>query len=248
MSQAEETEFKISGSFYETQLGDVAQATQACVAETLENRRESLGAVHQIDSDFGTWIAEVNGPVRSQLESARRELAFSQYCVASGLYRQAYVGLRLFLELTFAAVYFSVNEFERRRWMSDRSDFSWSAALSSDGGVLSRSFVQEFFPSMAEDALIYSKDAEASYRHCSQFVHGKDRVSRLIPDTIEFSGEVLDDWCETAHKASISALFLLFVRYGIELDARENQNLSDVLVGNFSHLSGIREYVGLTGN
>lgn len=205
-----------------------------------------LGSLMQLDLDIKEWESELRArPETDQLTAARRELATALYSASSGLYVHAYAGLRLFLELSFAAVYFSANELHRRKWIGDRKDFSWNKALDESEGVLSRDFVGEFSRSAASDAPTYAADASASYRHCSQFIHGKLAVTQAIPDRLAFSSEVLQDWLVHATKAARAVLYLLYARYGDDLKLDAESRLGPTLESNFSHLRHVRERLGL---
>lgn len=219
-----------------------------CVEATLRDHRAELGDVHLLDADIWEWVDRITGPEREQLESARRELAFAEFTLASGLYRQAFGGLRLFLELSFAAVHFSANELERRRWMSDRMDFSWSKALDEETGVLSAQFVTEFEPAGAADARRYSSQAARCYRYCSQFVHGKAKASAALPETIEYSQGAVGDWCEWAKKAGESVLYLLYIRYGRDLAVASDPGLTEIMMHRFGHLSSVRDVLEMAGD
>lgn len=230
-------------------IGDHLQRLQTssrrCIEQTLDAHGPQLGEVHLLDEDMATWVAKIVGVEREQLSAARRELAFAEYAVASGLYRQAYATLRLFLELSFAAVHFSVHEFERRQWVSDRADFSWSGALDVDQGVLAAAFVREFAPHLKNHSRAYAQAAAAAYRHCSQFVHGKATASSALPLSIEYRRTVVEDWCSTAISCGRAVLFLLLVRYGDDLDAYSDDVLSTAIAGRFGQLSEVREKLGL---
>jgi hypothetical protein len=228
-------------------LSTIARSGTRVMGETIAAHRSDLGKVHQVDLDIAAWISRIDGPWVAQMSAARKELVLAEYCVASGLYRPAYTSLRLFLELGFASVHFSVNEFERRKWLSDRLDFSWSAALQDDSGLLSHTFVREFSPTLIADARVYARAAQECYRHCSQFVHGKAALSSQLPASIEYSEAVVSDWCTTALNAAESLLFLLYIRYGEELDANGTPALQESIVARFGHLHAVRMLVGLTG-
>lgn len=223
-------------------------AAKACSDAAVDDHRGPLGAVHQLDDDLRVWIEQIRGPEVEQLRAARRELALAEFCVASGLYRQAFASLRLFLELSFAAVHFSVHELERRRWNSDKSDFSWSKALDEQTGLLSTFFVDEFAPECRDDASIYATQAADTYRYCSQLVHGKARFSSTLPDSLDYSSEVVSNWCAHAKQCGTSVLFLLYIRYGVLLGADNHGVLSSILIERFGHLSSIRDSVGLTND
>lgn len=238
----------LAGGGIDQHLHAVAAAGAACLDRSLSAHRQELGRVHQVDLDVSTWTRRLTGPERQQLEAARRELAIAEYAAAIGLYRQAYASLRLFLELSFAAVYFSVNELDRRKWLSDRKDFSWSKALDEDEGVLATAFVREFEPDVVEEAKAYAQASAGVYRACSQFVHGKARTAASLPQRVDFDGQVLSDWCTLAARAGESVLFLLYIRYGRDLRAEFDQDLQDIQISHFGHLIAVRRQLGLAGD
>lgn len=219
------------------------QAMAPCIKESLEAHKAQFGEVHQIDLELGLWTEFVSTGHGEQLSVARRELATAEFCAASGLYRQAFSSLRLFLELSFASVYFSAHEFERRRWEADLADFSWSKGLDDQSGILSKEFVQAFQPHLVGHAEKYSKDAAQTYRFCSQFIHGKASHSRKLPDNVEYSLDTLESWLSHAKMSGESVLFLLMMRYGEQLGG------TDVLLAateeRFASLRGVREMIGL---
>lgn len=174
------------------------------------------------------------------MESARKELAFAEYSAASGLYRQAFASLRLFLELNCAAFHFSVNELERRRWVASRADVSWSTIVASETGVLSSQFVIEFAPTLVSAADKYALQAKECYRYCSQFIHGNHADTIRLPEKLEYSPRILSEWCDNAINSSKVILFLLFVRFRDEVDLNDGQ-LESVITSNFNHLEPVRD-------
>lgn len=206
----------------------------------------NLGVILQLEADIGLWEARMSGrPESGQLADARRELGFATYAACSGLYRMAFGGVRTFLELSFAAVYFSANELHRRQWVSDRRDFSWSDALDENSGVLSKPFMREFFEHDVREAEMYAAMAARAYRHCSQFVHGKLAVTEALPRDISFSEVALDDWVTTARNAAQAVLFLLYGRYSADFLPGDNGQLGATLEHSFSHLKSVRTALGL---
>jgi hypothetical protein len=179
------------------------------------------------------------------VNNARREFGFAIYSAASGLYQQAYSTLRLFLELGFAAVDFSVDEVRRRQWLAGRADFRWSRALDEKEGVLAPSFVLEFYPRAATDAPLYRATAAELYRHCSQFIHGRIVATDALPKTLSYSGDVLVDWCATARGSAEAFLYVLYCRYADELLPADDGRLAATLEYSFSHLRSVRESLAL---
>jgi hypothetical protein len=227
------------------QLRGLHENARDSIEHAILNHREDIGQLLQLDSDLQVWEKKLLGnPEVAQVSSARRDLAFAVYAAAIALYPQAYAGLRVFLELSFAAVHFSVYELERRKWLADRGDFSWSKALDEYSGILSRDFIIEFNPEAVEDAARYAGLAARCYRHCSQFVHGKAAVTSSLPTKLAYSEPVLADWIRTARDAAQSVLFLFYCRYGRELDLHES-DLAATLEHSFAHIIAVRKDLGL---
>ncbi|MFC4062371.1 hypothetical protein ACFOWE_29070 [Planomonospora corallina] len=235
-----------SQSRVESHLLGLHDKSRKIILSSSQNNAKHLGPILRLDLDIGIWETRIaSRPEKKQLGDARRELAFAVYAASSGLYRLAYAGLRLFLELSFASVYFSANELHRRKWIADRKDFSWSSALDKESGVLSQEFVREFCEAGLNDAPKYATIAAKCYRHCSQFVHGKDITTSLLPEDLSYSFEILADWSTTAKDAAESVLYLLYCRYSEEVFDTSDSALCDTLEHSFSHLRTIRKLLGL---
>ncbi|WP_435233248.1 hypothetical protein [Micromonospora aurantiaca (nom. illeg.)] len=217
------------------------------ITSAVEASGADLGRLLQLDLDILCWEQRLlPRPEVDQLTAARRELGFAIYAVGSGLYLHAYAGLRLFLELGFASVYFSANELYRRKWIADRKDFSWSKALDENDGVMAQSFIREFSETAAVDAPRFARDAATSYRHCSQFIHGKLAVTSSLPSALAFSSMVLSDWLAAATDSARSLLFLLYARYGDELLPHDSDGrLASTIEFWFGHLREVRKRLGL---
>jgi hypothetical protein len=230
----------------ERHLLGLHDATRACVLRSAQGHAGALGHLLQLDVDVSAWERRLEGrPEARLLGTARRELGFAVYSATAGLYLQAFSSLRLFLELSFAAVYFSANELHRRQWVADRADFSWPRALDENEGVLAASFVREFHPSAAADASRYAATAAKCYRHCSQFLHGKIVATNTLPETLSYSETVLTDWNATAREAAEAVLYLLYCRYADELLPDDDGRLAATLEYSFLHLLSVRESLGL---
>jgi hypothetical protein len=230
----------------ERRLLGLHDAARACLLLSTQGHVGALGRLLQLDVDISAWQRRLeNRPEARLLGNARRELGFAVYSAAVGLYLQAFSSLRLFLELSFASVYFSANELHRRRWVADRADFSWSRALDENEGVLAASFVQEFHSSAAADAPSYAALAAKCYRHCSQFLHGKIAATSTLPETLSYSAGVLTDWHATARESAEAVLYLLYCRYADELLLDDDGQLAATLEHSFLHLRSVRESLGL---
>jgi hypothetical protein len=129
--------------------------------------------------------------------------------------------------------------------MANRTDFSWSAALDENDGLLARSFVQEFNPDAVAEAPNYAAMASRVYRECSEFMHGKHQSTRMLPETLSFSETALSQWCAAAIGCAESVLFLLHCRYTDELMDDFADTISQPLENSLSHLLSVRRRLGL---
>jgi hypothetical protein len=232
----------------ERQLLDLHELAASCIHASTSDHSHQLGRLLQLDVDIREWEQQLLArPETALLSNARRELGFATYSASSGLYLQAFSSLRLFLELSFAAVNFSIDELLRRQWWSDRAKFSWSRALDAQQGLLAEPMLREFMPSASVDAAYYSARAAECYDRCSQFLHGKIVATNQLPKTISYSEEVMTDWCQTARAAAETVLYLLYCRFGEELLGGDDGRLAATLEHSFGHLPAIRKAIGLPG-
>ncbi|MEU0953706.1 hypothetical protein ABZ353_15405 [Streptomyces niveus] len=232
----------------EDHLHSLHEEAGVTIEKTAKANATSIGRLIRLDLDIQVFEQQISGrPESAQLSQARKEFGYATYAASCGLYRLAYGSVRLFLELGFASVFFSANEYLRRKWLSDRHDFSWSKALDENEGVLSKSFVREFNEDVIDSAPYYAGSAAECYRHCSQFIHGKASETNKLPEIIGYSEEVLEDWITTAESSANSVLFLLYCRYSSELlDSDDGGKLHAAIADSFGHIPAVRGALGLT--
>lgn len=212
----------------------------------MEQKGTALGSLFLLDLDLGKWEAALaERPEMEQIRVARGQLASAIYAASTGMYIHAYASLRIFLELSFAAIHFSANELERRQWLGDRLDFSWRAALDPEDGVLSAKFVREFEAGAVEESSIYAGMASDVYRECSQFAHGKAVALNGVPQEVVYSDDALVIWLGHAKSAAKAVLFLTYVRFGSALLDQDTGVLGDTLEHWFSQSRSVRSKLGL---
>jgi hypothetical protein len=83
-----------------------------------------------------------------------------------------------------------------------------------------------------------------TYRHCSEFVHGKLTLVQTLPTTLAYSDEALSDLVGTTKSAARTVLFLLYCRYADELIASDSGQLAETLAHNLGHLKSVRKLIG----
>ena len=175
------------------------------------------------------------------------QFAAAIYSACSGMYPQAYASLRTFLELGFAAIHFSANELDRRKWIANKRDFSWSNALDEDGGLLSREFVTEFNPQAVDEAAKWASSAAQRYRQCSEFIHGKHFVTVDLPKELSYSPKTTIEWLNCAKISALSLFYLIFIRYAHELLPNPDSDpLIEGLTSWFPDSAAVRETLAHT--
>ena len=222
------------------------RASGTCIAESTSRRSTELGRILQLDADIGLWEVAVAGrPEHDVLAKARRELGFTVYSACSGLYLQAFSNLRVFLELSFAAIAFSVDDLRLRQWLADDLSFSFSKEITEGDGLFSPAYLKAYRADTIDEAPEFRDLAEQAYRHCSQFVHGKLPVTGRLPPMLRYSDEALLDWARTARNATRCVIFLIYCRYADEFLPSDDGRLAETLVHSLGHLPSVRKTVGL---
>jgi hypothetical protein len=163
----------------------------------------------------------------------------------SGLYRQAFASLRSFVEVTAGATYLSSHEFQRRQWVSGKVDISWRAITSTDSGLYSAPFLQEFCPEALEERDQMLRNWKQVYRRCSEYIHGNVSTSQMLPSEISYSEEVTKEWFASAETALTAAMHGFMVRYYKDLPRSSKEIIDGSLEDHFSHLVSARRLLGL---
>jgi len=197
-------------------------------------------AGHGYVSDFEKWLQVSSGrPEAVLLKSALREYNFALFALVQGQYRQAFMALRLFLELALGAVHFSANELELRVWLQGNRDVNWHAIVEPEKGVFSKTFVGAFFEALKDEAPTYRAIAGEAYRECSEYVHGNANTNEL-PDALVFNQDAFSDWHEKARNIRLAVQFALCARYAALATPDQRQILERMLLDELGHLAPVR--------
>ncbi|MCT2325597.1 hypothetical protein M3700_07865 [Micrococcus luteus] len=224
---------------------DLLEGMRACLTASESSELNLIGALHVAEHDFSDWVRHVPEVHRHQMTLAQRELALATHFAVTGLYRQAFANLRVFLELEMATLYFSMYEMSRREWMQDKFDFSWSRGMKDPSGLLGDQFVSAFCPTLAIPAAEYRTRAWQVYRTCSQFIHGKARQSELIPKQLEIDTHLLQRFSQEALYAADVCMFVMLCRFWGDGSGLPTALLESI-EARFGHIVEIRKIIGLT--
>lgn len=159
-----------------------------------------------------------------------------------GQYRQSFMSLRLFFELTLSAIYFSSNEYEFRLWSRNEKDINWNQLIDKEKGVLSKSFIRVFFEDIADESPHFRTIAEKVYRECSEYVHGNAKTYKKISNELKFSDEIFRAWHEKSKNIHFVIQYALSSRYLCFLDKTDINKLESMITDELSHLNAIQAF------
>lgn len=206
------------------------------------NGIESLTSSHNFLLDYDKFITAISDrPEVSVLESAVKEYQFALFALATGQYRHAFVGLRLFFELMLAAVQFSAHEIDFRMWSKDEKDINWNLIKNPENGVFSKNFIRAFNPDLSDNGKQYLAIAESVYRECSEFVHGNAATHKRLPSDILFQEDTFNFWHEKATTMRLVIIFAFSARYLNYINENAKNVIEPVVIDVLGHLQPIQE-------
>ncbi|QGW77010.1 hypothetical protein GPJ81_10085 [Pseudomonas alkylphenolica] len=205
------------------------------------NGTEALTASHNYLLDYDALkMAIADRPEAAVFDSAVKEYQFALFALASGQYRHAFGGLRLFFELMLATVQFSAHEIDYRMWAKDSKDINWSALKDSQTGVFATNFIRAFNPDFSDCGKQYLAIAEAVYRECSEFVHGNAGTHAILPTDITFQNDVFCSWHNKATTMRLAIIFAFSARYLNYVDRDATERMEPIITDVIGDLPPVR--------
>jgi hypothetical protein len=202
---------------------------------------ELQATAHNYLIEYEKWLEVIAGrPEHSIFERACREYQFALLTVSQGLYRQAFMALRLFVELVLGGIQLSTNELELRLWLNNRTDTNWNSIVDEETGIFSARFLSVFCPELHDERGAIRTLATQIYRECSEHVHGNPRTSELVPEGISFSEESFRHWHSLAKSSHFLLTFMFTVRYFKSLTAEQKLELETIIMDVLGHYASIR--------
>ncbi|WP_329532402.1 hypothetical protein OG568_18710 [Streptomyces sp. NBC_01450] len=205
-----------------------------------------INRVLHLEADLAAWLEALKSkPEAQQFQSAHRDFGLAFYAAMSGLYRQAFSTLRSFLEVTIGATYLSSHEFKRRQWVSGKLDISWKAITSTESGLYSSPFLEEFCPEAIGEQNEMLDNLKQAYRRCSEYIHGNVSTSQMLPSEISYREDITKEWLSVAESALSATMHCFVVRYYKDLSQSSKSIVEGSLEDHFSHLVSVRQLLGL---
>lgn len=206
---------------------------------------ENMIKAHAYIQDLEQWVSVLI--LRKEavaLQAAAREYQFALLALSLGSYRSAFSALRLFLELAFASVRWSVNEQELREWLRGERDLNWATLVDAESGILSKKILRLYSDLFLDEAPAYRSSAGAVYRECSEFIHGNAAANSALPAAIQFDAKTFTLWHDKADVARLVVTFALTSRHLADFSDKEKANLEHGLLDILGHSKSVRLLLG----
>ncbi|MCS3869646.1 hypothetical protein J3D55_002562 [Chryseobacterium ginsenosidimutans] len=213
--------------------------------ESLSNTDlELFNSNHSFLADFESWLEILKDrPEISIFKNAIKEYQISQLSCSLGLYQQAFMGLRFFLERTLVAIMFSAKEIELNLWKIGERDTYWSELMDDEKGVFSKKFCRAFFSELDSEISHFKAITKKVYRECSEYVHGNLSVIDKIPEGLEYSEELFIEWNTLANIIKRIVLFSICLRYLKFLKTEDYKEIEASISEEFTSISVIMQYI-----
>jgi hypothetical protein len=225
-------------------INDLRRAQSNAFAEVVsdayiaQDRNEIAQILVDIDSCVDILVGRYEGEL---YELAIKEVQLSLLAALGASYRQAFVGLRLALEHWFAAIQYSTNEFNFRKWQLGKRDTSWAELNDKDIGVLSDEFAIIFWPQTEQRISIYRNFAASVYRECSEYVHGNPKTHLSLPKQLMYDRKSFLSWKEKLETVKLLFVYTFVLRFGSLLTVNDRESISQVVLDTIGHLNEARE-------
>lgn len=154
------------------------------------------------------------------------------------------MSLRLFFELTLAAIHFSSMEVELRIWLRSERYIKWAALMDEESGVFSRRFARAFCEELVEETSTYATIASKIYRECSEYVHGTANTQGMLPNVLTYANGIFHEWNDKADSVRLVVSFALCVRYLGSLESEQRAKLESTIMDHVGHIPAIRAMLG----
>jgi hypothetical protein len=235
-------ELDACGNYYQ----QLYQKSGVVLRLSFENDKMGIHSrAHGFSADLDQWIKALGSrPETELLISASGEYQFALLSLVTGNYRQAFMGLRVFLELVLAGVYFSTRELDLRLILAGKMDVHWATIIDPDSGLFSKTFAEVFFDDLADESPAYRSICEKLYRECSEFIHGNRSSFEDYKPVIEFQPELFQLWHDKARNCRLAISFVFCLRY-LKFISRDNIVAIEAhVMEDVGHLGSIREFFG----
>lgn len=219
--------------------------SSGAILDTMATDPDALAAFtksHNQIADYETLrLAVGDRPESALLSLAVTEYQFGLFALGMGAYRHAFGSLRLSMELGLSSIQFSAYEIRYHRWAAGNADINWQSLVEPEEGIFSTNFIAAFFPDLKEFGRQYGAIASATYRECSEYVHGNMNTHKSLPATLLYDAATFRTWNDLAESVKLVLVFAFTARFSMFLPKDTLTNIQPVLFEHLGHLPAIQD-------
>jgi hypothetical protein len=207
---------------------------------------DALTALSKSDNyqaDFAA-LAEVlaDRPETQVALLAQREYQHGLHALAIANYRHAFISLRLYFELSLAAIEFSAREIRYRQWSARLADIVWAPMVDEESGVFSDAFIRPFNKELAPLGKQYRAIAAKVYRECSEYVHGNLHTHPALSAPLEFNKGTVLSWADKADTMRRCIIFLFAARFLNYLPRKSGNKIEQPILDVLGDVPAVQAY------
>ncbi len=203
------------------------------IEKSLENENISKHAkVASFLEDYFTLKQMASDEIDVIFSEAYAEYRTMLLFMCMGLYKNAYMSLRGYFELTLFGISVSVSDISFRKWKIEKLDIIWRNIIDSDAGIFSIDFIETYYPELIEYGKEMTEEAKCYYRICSEFIHSGYKVA-ILDEKTEFNQEYFDRICEVIQAINKIITFAFVVRYGDEISHSEDKDRINTIIDEY---------------
>lgn len=199
-----------------------------------------------IDLSFSIqkWLEVIpDDDYKSLIKNSVQSLEVSLLSQTQVLYRNAFVNLRISLEMFVGGIYFSTNLLDFIEWTKSSKDINWATINDANTGVLSPRFFNAFFKELKDECPKYYTRIKDLYRDLSKYVHGNhhtwisnSEILRISNTEIIFFEKCLKEFKEIV-------FFIFCLRYLHSLSPEKLETVEPSILENLNHVLPIQEFL-----
>uniref|UniRef100_UPI004026222F hypothetical protein n=1 Tax=Roseburia faecis TaxID=301302 RepID=UPI004026222F len=194
--------------------------------------------------DYLKWVRFTSGEnERLIFEEANSEYRTMLLFLCMGLYKNAYMSLRGYLELTLFGIELSSSDFEFRLWKEGSKDVHWSEIIDCDKGIFSKQYVEAYNKTLVGEREKACQVAKEQYRKCSEYIHSGYKVIKEGID-VAFEQNTFNEFCSSVKQINRIITYVFCVRYKEKILIPEiKEQLQDSILDELSDIREVHEFL-----
>lgn len=194
--------------------------------------------------DYENWIKLCDGENESLIyREANSEYRTMLLFMCMGLYKNAYMSLRGYFELTMFGIQISTCDLDYRLWKNGKKDVHWSEITNKDNGLFSKKYIEAYNEPLIDAKDTMLEEAICEYRTCSEYIHSGYHVASSDMK-ISFEQDVFDNICEDVKRINRIVTYSFCIRYGELIKKQQLQStFVEGILEQLPDVQAIHEYL-----